>query len=126
MPNLRSVSRPEWLEFFDRMSRGLLGRWAEIEMASLQLGNQLVAEWVPLLGITYDFHADIIDIALDRTNHMIAHPRDVEVDETPRGLASVAILDEQGTRQVLRLREPLQLPAKARSLSDQRNPSDGA
>jgi hypothetical protein len=113
MPNLRSVPRAEWREFFDRMSRGLLGKWADIEIASLGLGDQILAEWVPLLGITYDSHDDAIDIALDRTNHMISHPRDVVVDETPRGLASVAILDEQGACQVVRLKEPLQLPAKA-------------
>jgi hypothetical protein len=116
MSNMRSVPRPEWREFFDRMSRGLLGKWAEIEIASLALGDQIVAEWVPLLGISYDSKDDAIDIALDRVSHLISHPHDVVVDETPRGLASAAILDGQGACQVVRLKEPLQLPAKALSL----------
>ena len=36
------------------MSKALLGKWAEIEVASLDLEDQIVAEWVPLLGITYE------------------------------------------------------------------------
>jgi hypothetical protein len=54
MSTLISVPRDEWREFFDRLSTTLLGKWAEVEVASLDLGDQIVAEWVPMLGITYD------------------------------------------------------------------------
>jgi len=54
MSMLHSVPRPEWRGFFDRVSGALLGKWAEIEVASLDLGDQIVVEWVPMLGITYD------------------------------------------------------------------------
>jgi AraC-like DNA-binding protein len=110
MANLRTLPRSEWRGFFDRMSRSLLGKWAEIEVASLDLGDQVVAEWIPLLGITYDSGDDVIDVALDRTNHVIRHPRDVAVEETPAGLASVAVIDGDGARQIVRLKEPFALP----------------
>ena len=54
MSTLLKVPPSEWRAFFDRMSKALLGKWAEIEVASLDLGDQIIAEWVPLLGITYD------------------------------------------------------------------------
>jgi hypothetical protein len=92
------------------MSKALLGKWAEIEVASLDLGDQIVAEWVPMLGITYDARDDILDVALDRSNHLIHHPREIVVEETPTGLASVAVIDKEGARHVVRLKEPLALP----------------
>jgi uncharacterized protein DUF5335 len=110
MSNLVSVPQTEWRPFFDRMSKALLGKRAEIEVASLGLGDQIIAEWVPLLGITYDSRDDLLDVALDRSNHLIRHPRDIVVEETPTGLASVAVIDGEGARQIVRLKEPLMLP----------------
>jgi hypothetical protein len=107
---LRKVPQGEWRTFFDRISKALLGKWAEIEVASLDLGDQIVAEWVPMIGITYDSKDDLLDVALDRANRLIRHPRDIEVEEQAGGLASVAILDADGTRHVVRLKAPLMLP----------------
>ena len=92
------------------MSKALLGKWAEIEVASLDLGDQIVVEWIPLLGITCDSRDDLLDVALDRTNHLIRRPREIVVEETPAGLASVAVIDADGARQVVKLKEPLMLP----------------
>src|SRR5258705_13605647 len=110
MSTLVQVPQREWREFFDRMSTGLLGKWAEIEVASLGVGDQIVAEWIPLLGITYDSRDDLLDVALDRSDHLILHPMEIAVEESPMGLASVAVVDEDGVRQVVRLKEPLMLP----------------
>jgi hypothetical protein len=92
------------------MSKALLGKWAEIDVASLDLGDQIVAEWIPVLGITYDAKDDLLDVALDRASHLIRHPREIVVEETPGGLSSVAVIDEDGVRHIVRLKEPLMLP----------------
>jgi hypothetical protein len=110
MSMLHSVPRPEWRGFFDRVSGALLGKWAEIEVASLDLGDQIVVEWVPMLGITYDARDDALDVALDRATHSIRHPREITVEESPAGLVSVAVVDEDGAQQVVRLKDPLKLP----------------
>lgn len=110
MSTLQNVPRSEWRAYFDRMSKELLGKRAEIEVASLDLGDQIVAEWIPLLGITYEPKDDLLDVALDRSSHLIRHPKEIAVEETPAGLASVAVIDGEGARQVVRLREPLMLP----------------
>lgn len=110
MSTLVRVPQSEWQAFFDRMSGALLGKWAEIEVAALDLGDQIIAEWVPLLGITYDARDDLLDVALDRTNHLIRHPREILVEESAAGLASVAVIDEDDVRQVVRFKEPLMLP----------------
>jgi hypothetical protein len=118
MSQLLNVPKSQWRLFFDRMSRALLGKWAEIEVASLDLGDQVVTEWVPMIGISYDPHDDLLDVALDRASHLIRHPREIVVEEGQTGLASVAVVDEDGARQVVRLKEPLMLPpASAQSLN---------
>jgi hypothetical protein len=108
---LRKLARTDWRSFFDRMSKALLGKWVEIEVASLDLGDQIVAEWVPLIGITYDSKDDLLDVALDRANRLIRRPQEIDVDESADGLKSVAVLDAEGVRHVVRLKTPMMLPA---------------
>ena len=111
MDKLMTLTKPAWREFFDRFSSALSGKRAEIEVASLDLGDQIIAEWLPLQGITYDSANDLLDISLDRLNHLIRHPRDVVVEEEATGITSVAIALRDGSRQVIRLKQPLMLPA---------------
>ena len=73
---IRRLERPEWRPFFDVISKLLEAKVAEVEVASLDLGDQTQAEWLPLLGITYDPRDDVVDIALDGLDHMIRKPRE--------------------------------------------------
>jgi hypothetical protein len=109
MSKLVTVPPSEWRSFFDRLSKGLLGKWVEIEVASLELGDQVTAEWIPMFGITYDSRDDLLDVALDRLDHLIWHPKEIVVEEGPAGVTSVAVVDKEGTRQVVKMREPLML-----------------
>jgi Family of unknown function (DUF5335) len=110
MSKLVPVPSSEWRSFFDRLSKGLLGKWVEIEVASLELGDQITAEWIPMFGITYDSKDDLLDVALDRIDHLIWHPKEIVVEEGPTGVTSVAVVDKEGVRQVVRMREPFLLP----------------
>ena len=110
-----TLPRTEWRDFFDRMSKSLTGKRAEIEVASLDLGDQITAEWVPMLGITYDSKDDLLDVALDRYDHLIRHPKQIVVNEDHGGVASVAVVDAEGTKQIVRLKTPVMLPASTAS-----------
>lgn len=115
MPHMLTLPKTVWKDYFDRMSSALVGKWAEIEVTSLDLGDQIVAEWIPMIGISYDSKDDLVDVALDRVRHLIRQPREVVIEEGPIGIASVAIVDAEGSKQVVRLKEPLRLPAAATS-----------
>jgi hypothetical protein len=78
----RELEKTERRPFFDRVSRGLIGNRAEILIAAPNLGNQIEAEWLPLLGITYDPKDDILEIALEGLDHMIRKPRVIYVGDT--------------------------------------------
>jgi hypothetical protein len=112
MTTMHTVPRSEWREFFDRMSKAMLrGKWAEIEVASLDTGDQIAAEWIPMIGVTYDSKDDLVDVALDRTDHLILHPDQIVVEHGAEGLMSIAVMAVDGTRHIVRLKEPLMLPA---------------
>jgi hypothetical protein len=106
----RKVEKAEWEEFFDLLSKIVLGARAEVEVASLALGVQVQAEWLPLLGIAYDPKDDIIEIALEGLDHIVHKPREVWVDIGTGGLVSLEVIDADGVQQIVRLREPLLLP----------------
>jgi hypothetical protein len=106
----RKLDKSEWRVFCDRMSKALIGKQAEIEIASLALGSQVQGEWLPLIGIAYDPKNDLIEIALDGLDHLVYRPREMYVDIDHSGLISLEILDGNSVRQIIKLRDPLMLP----------------
>lgn len=107
---MQKLERAGWQSFFDLLSKGLIGKRAEIEVASLALGVQVAAEWLPLFGITYDPKSDLVEIALDGLDHLIRQPRELFLEVDDGALASLLIVDGDRTRQTVRWRDPLMLP----------------
>jgi hypothetical protein len=110
---IKKLEKTAWHPFFDRVTKGLVGKRAEIEVASLALGDQIEVEWLPLIGITYDPKDDLIEVALEEVDHLIMKPREVYVDIGPTGLENLEVLDADDARHIMKLRDPLMLPAPA-------------
>jgi hypothetical protein len=100
----------EWKPLLDRLSKTLIGKRAEVEVAALQLGDQVAADWLPLLGITYDQKDDLIEVALDGFDHMIRRPREINLLQEDGQWSAVQIVDAEDRRHIVRLKEPLMLP----------------
>jgi hypothetical protein len=100
----KQLEKSQWRVYFDRMSASLVGKRAEIEVVALDLGDQ--AEWLPLIGISYDPKNDIIEVALEGL--------EVFVEENGPELSSLEIVDAAGVRQLVVLKDPLLLPAPER------------
>jgi hypothetical protein len=109
--SVQQVDRSGWTIFFDTLTKTLVGKRAEIEVASLDIGDQIEAEWAPLIGITYDHKDDLIEIALEGIDHLINAPKEVYVDYDVGGLIAVEIVDSDDTSQIVKLKDPLALPA---------------
>jgi hypothetical protein len=105
----RKLDKKEWKPFFDSVSKVLGAKQAEIEVLSLDLGDQVEADWLPLLGLTYDSKDDVLDVALEGLDHLISKPREIYVEDGGVGLASVAVVDVEGRRQLVKLRDPIAL-----------------
>jgi hypothetical protein len=108
---IRKLEKPQWRPFLDAISKLLEAKEAEIEVASLKLGDQVQAEWLPLIGITYDPGDDVVEVALDGVDHLIHRPREIYLDNGGGGLTSLEIVDADGVRQIVKLRDELLLPA---------------
>ncbi len=111
--SITRIEKSSWRPYFDNMSRILDGKSAEIEVDALALGSQIEAQWLPLLGITYDPRSDVVDILLEGLDHRIFHPKELFVDQTAVELSSLELIDNEDQRHIVKLRDPLMLPSPA-------------
>jgi hypothetical protein len=97
----RKVDKAEWKQFFDVLSKQVEGAHAEIEVASLELGNQIEAAWLPLIGLVYDHKDNSVEIAIeasqrDVVDHIIREPREIYFAEDGRQFMGLDIVDLKG------------------------------
>ena len=111
----RKINKTEWKQFFDFLSKQVEGTRAEIEIASLKLGDQIEAEWLPVIGLVYDHKDNSVEIALeaskrDVVDHIIREPREIYFAEDGRQFMGLDIIDLKGTHHIVKLKDPLMLP----------------
>ncbi len=107
----QKVDKSQWRSILDRASKSLVGKRAAIEIAALNLGHQVEAEWLPLLGVTYDPGDDIVEVALEGLDHIISAPRGLHLHLARGALTAIEVVDGEGARHILKFNEPLVLPA---------------
>ncbi len=107
MAQTTHLERREWGAYFDNVSKRLAGKAVAIEVASLVLGSQTAAEWLPLFGVTYDHRNDLVAIMAEGLDHMVRHPRDIFVETEGEDLLSMQVIQFDNTSQIIRFREPL-------------------
>ena len=100
------LERGAWQAYFDAASRRLAGQQVEIEIAALDIGDQIAAEWLPTLGLSYDVREDVLAVIAEGLNHMIHHPQQVFVEQEGDALRSVQATDADGRSQIIRFRPP--------------------
>ncbi|HEV7814324.1 MAG TPA: DUF5335 domain-containing protein [Janthinobacterium sp.] len=108
---ISKLEKPVWKNYFDRMSKILTGKNAELEVDALEIGSQIQAEWVPLTGILYDPQSDTLAVMVEGLDHMIRRPASLFVDMEAGALSSMEVIDADQVRHIIKLRDPLMLPA---------------
>jgi hypothetical protein len=108
---IQKLEKAAWHPYFDQMSKILTGKQAELEVAALNIGDQIEAEWLPLMGIVYDHKDDLVEVLMEGLDHLIPKPAEIYVDYGPTGLVSIQVVDADGVKQIIKLRDPLMLPA---------------
>jgi hypothetical protein len=107
---LTQLAKPQWQAYFDRVSKTLGAKRAMIEITGLGLGDQIEAEWIPLLGLSYDPKDDVLVVVGEGLKHLISHPRQIHVDHELDWLQSVEAIDAEGNHHIVLLKDPLSLP----------------
>lgn len=109
------LARDQWHPFLERMTRAIQGFQAAVEVDSLDYGHQRLAENVALSGLSFDPRDSLLEIALEGLGHRIDHPRSLTVDTLPNGVTALQIVGDDGTKTIVRLKQPLLLPEPASS-----------
>lgn len=105
------LEQHSWKTYFDHVSRQLANKRVEIEVASLALGSQVAAQWLPVIGVTYEERSDLLAIMAEGLDHMIRRPREIFVQTEHNALQTIRITDAEGTVQIVRFRDPVAMPA---------------
>jgi hypothetical protein len=104
------LTKSQWRVFCDQLTRQIEGAQAEIEVASLGIGDQIQAEWAPLLGVAYDPKDDILEVTVEGLDHLIQHPITLTAQREGAMVKSVAVATRAGERHIVKFRRPLMLP----------------
>lgn len=107
----RKIAKDELETYCDRVSKTLGTQQVEIEVASLDLGDQIEAKWTGLTSLTYDPKRDTLDVVGPTLDHRIERPSTVYVQEHEDGLHAVDVERDDGVTEIIRLSRPLSLPA---------------
>lgn len=108
--SIRKLEQLEWKQFFDGISKVLGPMQADIQVLSPNIGVQTEARWLPFLGMSYDPKDDIVAVNVEELEHIVWKPQDVYVDDGGVGLSTITVVDKDGVRHMLQLRDPLLLP----------------
>jgi hypothetical protein len=108
---LTQLAKSQWQAYFDRVSKTLGAKRVEIEVTGLALGHQVEAEWIPLLGLSYDPKDDVLVVTGEGLRHLISHPSQVHVDRELDSVHGIEVIDAEGNHHIVLLKDSLSLPA---------------
>ena len=112
------LAREGWRTYFDELSRTLGTTRATVEIDAPNLGAQLQAEGLLLLGISYDDRDDVLVIGLspggpsESLEHFVSAPKRIAVESSQALLPStIEVEDSEGQLTLVRLQPAPALPA---------------
>ncbi|WP_440998796.1 DUF5335 family protein [Fodinibius sp. SL11] len=105
----KKISKQEWQRYFDAFSIKYLKdkrpEYIEIQVLSEDMGAQNEIKWTPLKGITYDPKSDILEIQIDKLDHLISHPQEIYVNEEDNGwLTAMMVVRRDGEKSIIDIR----------------------
>jgi len=107
----QKLNRTQLRELLDRVNKQLKDQPVQVDVAWLQLGDQIQAEWILLLGLRYDTEDDAVEIILEGIDVTISKPREIHFDGVGSQWDALDILDAEGVQHIVELKDPLLLPA---------------
>lgn len=106
------LERSEWEGYFDLLSKQLGPENAEVELATLKVGDRIALDSVSLIGLSYNPKDDVFELATAAADHRIQHPRAIYLDEGPDGIRRIEVIDADDIREVIEWRRPCHGPVR--------------
>jgi hypothetical protein len=110
----RIVPEDEWIEFADRFSRDHAGWTATVQILHRESGVLLVAEGLPLQGISFDTKGSrpcSVEVSVGETparhvRHVVDMPLHIRAADEPDGSVDLQIEPADGPQTLIHLRAP--------------------
>ena len=105
----KKIEKKEWKKYFDTFSIKYLKdeqpEYIEIQILSEAMGLQPETKWMILKGITYDPKSDLLEIQIDKMEHLISHPEEIYVEEMDDGwLSGMQVTQKSGEKNIIDIR----------------------
>lgn len=107
----RKLESSEWQRYFDEVAKRLPSMRVGVSVLGDDIGAQLETENSPLLGLSYDSNDEVFEIATSSISHRVERPKEIYIHEKAGTLASVEVVAQDGTKQIVELRPLPSLPA---------------
>jgi uncharacterized protein DUF5335 len=117
------IPQAQLAQYFKTVTKAILPAGqpeaVDLELVSLDWGDQVGLQGAHLIGITYDPHTNSLEFEIDPGDHRIFHPKEVWVLEEDDGFPrSIEIVQPDGARQIATIRrvglQPVDVPRSAR------------
>ena len=117
MSNTKLIPREHWAEYFDSLSKRFFRddqpEVATIAVTSRLAGDRTAVHGARIIGITYDRHDDVLDVALEGVDHLVYRPTEIRVIEDTDGFVrELMVKHKGGPREVIALKRAW-VPASA-------------
>lgn len=109
---IRTLQKENWQAFFDLVSKMVQGQRVELEIAGIDTGDQVEAEWSFVDGLSYEEDSGMLFIHTDVLDHMIQNPLEIVVIEKGASIEMIGIKDDGDQIQIVKFRAPLLLEAR--------------
>jgi hypothetical protein len=123
MPATRKLEPNQIQEYFDSFTKRFLRKeatnLADVEVMSMDLGDQFEAEGVRLNGVTYDPASNELDVILEAGDHRVFKPSEVWVlEETDGFVRAIEVVLADGPKEIIKVKraalQPLDLTPQDR------------
>jgi hypothetical protein len=117
--NDEEIHRDSWQKSLELLSVEHQGDWATIEVAELDLGDQLEAQKIPFSYIEYDPHDDAFSVGVGGLDgrypvtlrHVVEHPQHIVAHASDVGSVTIEVRSDDGTVTLVTLGAPPELTA---------------
>ena len=107
----KMINKEEFKQYLDDFNKILPVGEVELEVAGLNIGDELSTEWVVLNSINYDPKSDEIVVDLsDGYQHTILNPVELVVEEDDQGIHSFTVKCTHGHLHIIKFKKVLALP----------------